>query len=342
MPHPELSKTVLEGARRYASGRIGFGALAMWCEREGYKTPSGRRLTDEWWRNVLSNPLNAGYVGYHRKRGGSELRRASFTGFIPLDLFETIQTVRRSRAHRPGIRRSYRVFVLSGARCGSCGAKVTAAGNGRLRCRASAEHAGCQEPSVDAGRLEERFGEWLGSALTLSAALKVRLAALVRDKLSKNTDQESAAKIRLSIKRLTDAFAWGGLGEADYREQLVWAQRQLERVNGTPDERRIVQATRLAADVPTLWRSARPERRKELVATLFESITVAGGSVSRGPAQPRARAPIRGEGRGDYTSAVPTGFEPAISSLTGTYARPLHHGTMRCESVLCSPRASPF
>lgn len=28
-----------------------------------------------------------------------------------------------------------------------------------------------------------------------------------------------------------------------------------------------------------------------------------------------------------FTSAVPTGFEPAISSLTGTYARPLHHGT---------------
>jgi hypothetical protein len=26
-------------------------------------------------------------------------------------------------------------------------------------------------------------------------------------------------------------------------------------------------------------------------------------------------------------TAVPTGFEPAISSLTGTYARPLHHGT---------------
>src|SRR5947207_15924949 len=28
------------------------------------------------------------------------------------------------------------------------------------------------------------------------------------------------------------------------------------------------------------------------------------------------------------TLAVPTGFEPAISSLTGTYARPLHHGTV--------------
>src|SRR6267142_6522101 len=41
-----------------------------------------------------------------------------------------------------------------------------------------------------------------------------------------------------------------------------------------------------------------------------------------------------------FDKAVPTGFEPAISSLTGTYARPLHHGTMRCESVLSSPRAS--
>ena len=29
-----------------------------------------------------------------------------------------------------------------------------------------------------------------------------------------------------------------------------------------------------------------------------------------------------------YDAAVPTGFEPAISSLTGTYARPLHHGTV--------------
>src|SRR6266508_3429026 len=39
----------------------------------------------------------------------------------------------------------------------------------------------------------------------------------------------------------------------------------------------------------------------------------------------------RGEAEEDHgprpKTAVPTGFEPAISSLTGTYARPLHHGT---------------
>src|SRR5207249_5595537 len=32
-------------------------------------------------------------------------------------------------------------------------------------------------------------------------------------------------------------------------------------------------------------------------------------------------------------TAVPTGFEPAISSLTGTYARPLHHGTRTKKSA---------
>ena len=36
------------------------------------------------------------------------------------------------------------------------------------------------------------------------------------------------------------------------------------------------------------------------------------------------------------TLAVPTGFEPAISSLTGTYARPLHHGTVPEKARLCA------
>jgi hypothetical protein len=40
--------------------------------------------------------------------------------------------------------------------------------------------------------------------------------------------------------------------------------------------------------------------------------------------------------------AVPTGFEPAISSLTGTYARPLHHGTDLEESALSRSPLAPL
>jgi hypothetical protein len=43
--------------------------------------------------------------------------------------------------------------------------------------------------------------------------------------------------------------------------------------------------------------------------------------------------------------AVPTGFEPAVSSLTGTHVRPLHHGTQSsltyCTGSLEGPPISP-
>ena len=34
--------------------------------------------------------------------------------------------------------------------------------------------------------------------------------------------------------------------------------------------------------------------------------------------------------------ATPTGFEPAISALTGQYVKPLHHGAAGCSSAFAS------
>lgn len=53
--------------------------------------------------SVLGNPLNVGYVGYRRKRGGTELRRASFAGFMSLEVFQKLQETRRQRTRRMGI-----------------------------------------------------------------------------------------------------------------------------------------------------------------------------------------------------------------------------------------------
>ena len=52
--------------------------------------------------NVLANPLNAGYVGYRRKRGGTELRKAAFEGFMPLEMFQALQETRRRRTRLSG------------------------------------------------------------------------------------------------------------------------------------------------------------------------------------------------------------------------------------------------
>jgi len=283
VPHPELSGIVLDGARRYATGRVGFGDLARWCEREGLRTPSGRALGDEWWRNQLSLPTNAGYLSYRRKRGGGELRKATFAGFVPLELFQQVQQVRRERARRPKQGARYRVYLLSGVtRCASCGGQVTAVEDQRMRCRRSAQHERCSEPSAPAERLEAQLGEWLTAAFALPANLKVRVAALVRAKAraaGSGETVERATAVRGAIKRLTDAYTWGALIEADYREQLRALKDQLDRLDTAPDERRMMTAIRLAQDLAATWERARPERRKQLIAELFEVIRVGGGRI---------------------------------------------------------------
>ena len=127
-------------------------------------------------------------------------------------------------------------------------------------------------------------------AVVLPANLKVEVAALVRAKArGSGTAQsaEKAATLRTAIKRSTDAYTWGALGEADYREKLRDLKEQLERVDAAPDERRMMTAIKLAQDLAAAWELARPERRKQLIAALFETVKIAGGRIVSVSPRPR-------------------------------------------------------
>ncbi len=69
----------------------------------------------------------------------------------------------------------------------------------------------------------------------------------------------------------------GALGEADYREKLRELKEQLERVDAAPDERRMMTAIKLAQVLAAAWEVARPERRKQLITALFETLKVGDG-----------------------------------------------------------------
>ena len=282
-PHPELAATVMEGFRRYATGRVGMGALAIWSRKEGLRTPSGRALTDEWWRATLASPLNAGYVGYRRKRGGRELRKASFSGFVPLDLYQRVQEVRHDRAREPKQGARYRVYPLSGvARCGVCDSRVTACEKHRMRCRRAAQHSKCDEPSAPADKLERQIGRWLCEALVLTPQEKVELARLVRARITKESAggaADRAAALRLQLKRLNDVYIFGAMAESDYRSESQTLRAALARIEQAPDESRVTAAIRLAQDIPALWNRARPERRKQMVQNVFEIIRISQGRV---------------------------------------------------------------
>jgi hypothetical protein len=74
---------------------------------------------------------------------------------------------------------------------------------------------------------------------------------------------------------------WGALVEANYREKLGDLHAELDRLDTAPDERRIMTAIPLAQDLSATWQRPRPERRKQLIAELFELIRIGGGRIRR-------------------------------------------------------------
>jgi hypothetical protein len=75
-------------------------------------------------------------------------------------------------------------------------------------------------------------------------------------------------------------------------------------------------AIRLAQDLAAIWERARPERRKQLVAELFEAIRIGGCRIVSVKPRPAVmplialRLPMS-----DQRLAVPTGVEPASVCL---------------------------
>jgi hypothetical protein len=132
------------------------------------------------------------------------------------------------------------------------------------------------EPSLKAERAEVQIGEWIKEAFTLPSSLRPRLTALVRAKLSGGHDAAGPQRLREQIKRLSDAYVYGGMPEADYREQLGSLQTALGQAEHAPDERRIMAAVKIAQDFGVAWNTATPERRRDVLALLFESVKIAG------------------------------------------------------------------
>ncbi|HEV2011073.1 MAG TPA: hypothetical protein VGS17_08625 [Candidatus Limnocylindria bacterium] len=72
----------------------------------------------------------------------------------------------------------------------------------------------------------------------LPANHMVRVAALAREKGEPEGSADSvsrAASVRGTIKRVTDAYTRGALGEGGYREKLRDRKDHLERLDTAPD-----------------------------------------------------------------------------------------------------------
>lgn len=94
------------------------------------------------------------------------------------------------------------------------------------------------------------------------------------------------------------AMRWGGIDEADYREQPADLRSQLAISERAPEERRILEAVRLAQDIPRLWAAVTAEQRRRTVWSTSETDQDLRGPSDLGdPAAGARLAPGRSSSR---------------------------------------------
>lgn len=288
LPHPELAPIVAEGAGMYLRNglgeRIGFGDLAKWARERGHRTPKGRFLTDEWWRNVLSNPTICGHLAYRRKamrtQGGAELLKASFDGFISREDFDKLTQIRQARTRTAGRAPTAGLYVLTGALCGNCASQVTACGKGRLRCRSAAQHAGCDEPSVLSGPLEAEAGQWLIESIAMGSADQKRLVELVRVKVRGSADAKEADRLRDRLARLHDRYEMDKtMTKAMYQEQVRALEEAIRAAQGTDGVAECERAVALVRDFGKTYAAASAEQKQKIWQLCFDEVVIERGML---------------------------------------------------------------
>jgi hypothetical protein len=66
--------------------------------------------------------------------------------------------------------------------------------------------------------LEDEFGAWLQAVVALDDKRRARTSPRsCGQKVRRGSDAVKATRIRIAIKRLTDAFTWGAIEKDDYR-----------------------------------------------------------------------------------------------------------------------------
>lgn len=282
--HPVLAPIVRAGVERYLRNLdgecVGFGDLAKWATVKGYRTPRGSALDDEWWRNVMAQPQVAGHVGYKfkRSRGGAEkLVRAPWDGIVTLDEFNRIGQVRKRRTRVAGKSATVRVYALPNCVC-PCGAQVTVSSKGRLRCRAAANHRGCEQRSVPADHLETQFGAWISEALSLTPEVTRAVAVLIERQVAAGSDAGQAERLRQAINRIGKRFAWDQTYTEDaYRAELGDLQTQLAKVDRGSVAKGSMDALQIASDFARTWEAATPKARRAFVERFIDRVVVEDG-----------------------------------------------------------------
>jgi DNA invertase Pin-like site-specific DNA recombinase len=264
------------GAERWPSQ----GALAADLNARGVDK-RGR----PWREKSVCDVIRRGafYCGYVTYRRSHEQRPGSHEPIITPEQRHLAERAARRR-HRPGqVVAQHRAYPLRGlVICGHCERRMRGETHARAsrrdyryyRCpgRRTGE---CPAPNVNAVQAERYVIEKLARLRHVpSEATSIR-----------------RGRLEATLKRLTDAFVWGHLEEADYRAQRREIEGKLSELPPPADSNLIAfdQAAERLLPIGTILRETTPEHQGALIRHIVESVTLADGTDPSITLRPEAR-----------------------------------------------------
>lgn len=275
--------------RRYAAGDVSYRELA-----------AETGIPADAIRAILANPLYNGWAVRHRRSSREVRAAAPWRSDPPVDdaLWARVAEVREQR-HTGGGGQARHVHLLAGRLWCVCGRRVKADVNrakGRVyrRYRHPAPCAAWPAASVGADVLERQVAGQL-AGLRLDAAMLARLRALAGQRVAapdrsalrrKQLEHELEARARAFLRRELTLEALGA-EETRIRAELEALAETVPTSEPIRDPDAAIAALR---ELRTAWRRATPEARRELVASVFERVTVARDRIVEERLTAEARA----------------------------------------------------
>lgn len=296
VPDPARAPFVKDAFRLYASGTVSLPDLTKEMFRRGLRNRNGGAVSMTGIATMLGNPF---YIGLMRIFRTGQTFVGNHEPLIPAELFENVQAV---RAGKRSDRKESRLFTYSRlVRCKTCGYSLIAEeqkGHVYYRChdRPFKNPAVCPTTSIR----EEQ----------IDAAILVRLAriGLSDDELQfarqradqhlRESEENRSAKLhayrlqleklRERLARLTDLVVDGTVEKSAFgtkqKEILVEEARIKERLadaerGASAATVRMQSTVELARCPSNLYKTASPEKRRELLKILLSNLTVCGKNV---------------------------------------------------------------
>jgi site-specific DNA recombinase len=240
------------------------GAIAALLNNQGFQTRTGRRFTEYSIRDMLATRFYIGVIRYQGQEYPGQHR-----AIISEDLYQLVEQ-RRARHGRKNIRGGITGALQGILSCGHCGNAVHSERNHQGDPRYRERHGWpcfTNGASVVAHRIDPQIGQIIAG---------IRLPKEWREKILRTAITGSdvdVSVLKQQRQRIARAYGDGAYADEDYERRLDEIDAKI--LSATPASLpSIEEAAELIDDLPLLWRDARPEERRKLVAPLVDQVYV--------------------------------------------------------------------